>query len=116
MSLSDPALDWPAANPFDGFGGDPKPAATLLRGLANPHRLEVLCTLCNGEQPVAEIARVVGLSQSALSQHLARLRRDGVVAARRQGLTMLYRIVDPDVMTLLTALSGVMARRRSRQV
>ena len=61
-------------------------AAGLLRVLANEHRLQVLCALRPGELSVGQIADHVGLSQSALSQHLARLRLDGVVATRRQGV------------------------------
>lgn len=87
-------------------------AADLLRVLANERRLQVLCALRPGELSVGQIADHVGLSQSALSQHLARLRQDGVVATRRQGQTIFYRIADPDVMTVLEAVSSVMARRR----
>ena len=91
---------------------DAQSAAGLLRVLANEHRLQVLCALRQGELSVGQIADHVGLSQSALSQHLARLRQDGVVATRRQGQTIFYRIADPDVMTVLAAVSSVMARRR----
>ncbi|CAN0504513.1 unnamed protein product, partial [Phaeothamnion confervicola] len=81
-------------------------AADLLRVLANPHRLQVLCGLRTGELSVGQIADHVDLSQSALSQHLARLRLDRVVATRRQGQTIYYRIADPDVMTVLAVVSG----------
>ena len=87
-------------------------AAHLLRVLANEHRLQVLCALRPGELSVGQIADHVGLSQSALSQHLARLRLDGVVTTRRQGQIIFYRIADPDVMTVLEAVSRVMTRRR----
>ena len=69
-------------------------AAELLRPLANLHRLQVLYALRTGELTVGEIAARVGLSHSALSQHLAKLRADRVVGARRQGQTIIYRIVD----------------------
>lgn len=91
-------------------------AADLLRLLANEHRLQVLCALRPGELSVGQIADHVSLSQSALSQHLARLRLDGVVATRRQGQTIFYRIADPDVMAVLEAVSGVMTRRRGGAV
>lgn len=87
-------------------------AADLLRLLANPHRLQVLCALRAGELSVGQIADHVVLSQSALSQHLARLRHDRVVATRRQGQAIYYRIADPEVMTVLETVSGVMSRRR----
>jgi len=88
-------------------------AADLLRVLANARRLQVLCALRQGELSVGRIADHVGLSQSALSQHLARLRQDGVVATRRQGQTIFYRIADPDVMTILEAVASVMTGRRA---
>ncbi|MCF8504958.1 MAG: metalloregulator ArsR/SmtB family transcription factor [Caulobacter sp.] len=88
-------------------------AADLLKVLANERRLQVLCALRPGELSVGTLADHVGLSQSALSQHLARLRLDGVVATRRQGQTIFYRIADPDVMTVLEAVASVMTGRRA---
>jgi ArsR family transcriptional regulator, virulence genes transcriptional regulator len=87
-------------------------AADLLRLLANEHRLGVMCALRHGELPVGALVELVGPSQSALSQHLGRLRLDGLVATRRSGRTIYYRIADPDVLGLIQALAGVMARRR----
>ncbi|MFA7263465.1 MAG: metalloregulator ArsR/SmtB family transcription factor [Caulobacter sp.] len=89
-------------------------AADLLRVLANEHRLQVLCALRQGEQAVGQLAGHVGLSQSALSQHLARLRADRVVETRRKGQTIFYRIADDEVMTVLDAVASVMALRRQR--
>jgi ArsR family transcriptional regulator len=100
------------ARPFDDLPGDARTAASLMRVLANEHRLQVLCALRQGEMSVGRLAGHVDLSQSALSQHLARLRQDGVVATRREGQTIHYRIADPDVLTVLEAVAGVMARRR----
>ena len=91
-------------------------AADMLRVLANEHRLQVLCALRPGELSVGQIADHVDLSQSALSQHLARLRLDRVVTTRRQGQTIYYRIADPDVLTVLEAVSSVMARRQAGAV
>ena len=67
-------------------------AASLLRALANPHRLQVLCVLVEGEQSVSALNARVALSQSALSQHLAVLRKDRLVQTRRVGQAILYRI------------------------
>lgn len=67
-----------------------RPASELLKALANENRLRILCELLEGERCVNELERVVGLSQSALSQHLARLRRDEVVKTRRDGKTICY--------------------------
>ena len=60
-------------------------ASALLKAMGNPHRLMILCQLVHGEKSVGELERIVGLSQSALSQHLARLRRDGLVKDKASG-------------------------------
>lgn len=65
-------------------------AARLLRALANPQRLEILCLLAEGEKPVAALQGLLSLSQSALSQHLGVLRAEGVVATRREAQSIHY--------------------------
>ena len=67
-------------------------ACALLKALSNESRLLVLCQLARGEATVGELHAHVGLSQSALSQHLARLRELGLVAARRSGRNVYYSI------------------------
>lgn len=80
-------------------------AARLLRLLANENRLLLLCLLAGeGEMTVGRLAAALGLSQPALSQHLARLRADGLVAARRDAQSMHYRIADPRAARLLDVL------------
>lgn len=80
-------------------------AAGLLRQLANERRLLLLCHLMQeGELPVGRLAELLGLSQPALSQHLARLREDGLLATRREGTTIFYRIADPRVAELIGML------------
>lgn len=80
-------------------------AARLLKALANERRLLVLCQLAGGERAVKDIE--VGLSQSALSQHLAVLRADGLVATRRDGQTIFYRIADPAAAQLMATLAAI---------
>jgi DNA-binding transcriptional ArsR family regulator len=76
--------------------------AQLLRALANQRRLMILCKLVEwGEASVNALAEAVGLGQSALSQHLARMREEGIVAFRREGQTLWYRIADPRTELLL---------------
>jgi ArsR family transcriptional regulator, virulence genes transcriptional regulator len=76
--------------------------AQVLRALANERRLMILCKLVEwGEATVGSLAEAVGLSQSALSQHLARMREEGIVAFRRDAQTLWYRIADARVETLL---------------
>jgi ArsR family transcriptional regulator, virulence genes transcriptional regulator len=79
--------------------------AAVLRMLANEKRLLILCHLAKrGEISVTPLAELVGLSQSALSQHLARLREDGLVATRRESQVLYYRIEEPRVGRLLECL------------
>lgn len=79
-------------------------AAALLKALANEHRLLVLCALAERPMSVSELNRRVPIAQSALSQHLARLRVAGVVVARRCGLWTRYELTDQRVGRLLDVL------------
>lgn len=65
-------------------------ATALLKALSNEKRLLVVCELYKGEKSVGELEEIVDLSQSALSQHLARLRKDGIVKTRREAQTIYY--------------------------
>lgn len=82
-------------------------AARLLRTLANARRLVILCQLGGGERSVGDLQPQVGLSQSALSQHLAVLRAEGVVATRREGQTVWYRIADPAAVKVIETLAEI---------
>ena len=79
-------------------------ASRFLRALANEKRLLTLCQLVGTEQSVGALADAVGLSQSALSQHLTRLREDGLVATRRDSQTIYYRLADPRIETMIGLL------------
>ena len=79
-------------------------AAELLKLLANNHRLIVLCRLMDAEMSVSELGQHVDLAQSALSQHLAKLRAQGLVAARRDGQNIYYRLASPTAHKLVGAL------------
>ncbi|TWA93157.1 ArsR/SmtB family transcription factor [Azospirillum brasilense] len=79
-------------------------AEAFLRSLASRHRLMILCSLLEGEVPVGELVRRLGLSQSNLSQHLAKLREEGLVATRRDGTVIFYRIGSDRVRPILTEL------------
>jgi len=65
-------------------------AEGLLKAVANRRRLTILCELSRGERSVSALGEAIGLSQSALSQHLARLRADRIVATRRESQTIYY--------------------------
>ena len=83
-------------------------AASLLKLLANENRLLILCRLVvAGEMSVGDLADAVDLSQSALSQHLAKMRGDGLVATRREAQTVFYHIADPNAARLLALLKNI---------
>ena len=82
-------------------------AARLLKSLSNEKRLMILCQIGEGERQVADLHTHVGLSQSALSQHLARLREDGLISARKSGAAVFYRITDPAALKVIGVLAEI---------
>ena len=78
--------------------------ATILKQLANPYRLVILCSLANKELTVGDLNEQVELSQSALSQHLAKLRESEIVTTRRESQTIYYRIANTKIKHLLEVL------------
>lgn len=82
-------------------------AARLLRALANPQRLEILCLLAEGEMPVAALNERLSLSQSALSQHLAVLRAEGIVGTRREAQSIHYSLLPGPAARLMDTLHGI---------
>ena len=76
-------------------------ASRFLKSLANEYRLLVLCQLTSEEKSVGQLEDLVGITQSALSQHLARLRRDGLVKTRRQGQTIFYSLASDEALQLV---------------
>jgi len=89
--------------------------AGVLKALASRPRLMVLCKLAEcGEMRVGELAEAVDLSQSALSQHLAKMREEGIVAFRRDAQTVWYRIADARTEELLATLHRLFCRPVSK--
>lgn len=82
-------------------------ASELLKALANRSRLLILCQLVEKERSVGELAKLLAIRDSGVSQHLALLRKDGLVAARRDGQTIWYSIASDEARGLLTALYGI---------
>lgn len=80
-------------------------ACALLKALANPHRLMIVCTLIDGEQSVGALADMLGVRETLASQHLGLLRRDGVLAARREGQTIYYSLQSGRARALVETLS-----------
>jgi DNA-binding transcriptional ArsR family regulator len=79
-------------------------ACELLAAMANPSRLMILCQLAEGERSVGELQPGVGLSQSALSQHLAILRQKGLVSTRRSGQSIFYSLASEQAESLMQTL------------
>ena len=86
------------------LGARAEHVAERLALVANAKRLLILCELAKGERSVGAIQQAVGLSQSALSQHLARLRAAGMLVTRRESQTIYYRICDPELTQLMAML------------
>ncbi len=83
-------------------------AASMLRALGHEQRLLVLCLLIeHGEMTVGALLEQVSLSASALSQHLARMREEGLITYRRESQTLHYRIADPNVVKLVATLKAI---------
>jgi DNA-binding transcriptional ArsR family regulator len=82
-------------------------ASDLLKALANRHRLLIICQLVDGERSVGDLAGFLGLRDSTVSQHLALLRRDGLVAARRDAQTIYYSIASDAAREVLSVLYRV---------
>lgn len=82
-------------------------AARMLKSLANENRLMILCSLIDGELSVGELNQRIDLSQSALSQHLATLREQGLVTTRREAQTVYYRLCGDDATRIIAVLQSI---------
>ncbi len=82
-------------------------ASGLLKALSNRHRLIIVCQLTEQERSVGELAELLKIRDSTVSQHLALLRRDGLVTARRDGQTIWYSIGSPQARELVRTLYRV---------
>jgi DNA-binding transcriptional ArsR family regulator len=91
-------------HPSGALAANVRRASQLLKAMANDRRLIVLMHLADGEKSVGQLERLVGLSQSALSQHLARLRREKVVATRREKQTIYYSLANGEASAVMAAL------------
>ena len=105
----------PSSKKFDiaDFERNAGEVASMLRVLANGRRLMIVCKLVEwGEANVTHLSEAVGLSQSALSQHLAKLRTEGIVTFRRESQTLWYRVADPRIEQLFATLHGLFCRKQ----
>lgn len=97
-------MDNDAAAIATGMAERAESVAGFLKGLANPHRLLVLCCLGNGEKSVGALVAATGVGQTSMSQHLAKLKEEGIVAVRRDHRTLYYRLDNPAVMEVMSVL------------
>ncbi len=88
-------------------------AGQLLKSLGNPDRLLLLCQLSQGERNVGELEQLLGIQQPTLSQQLAVLRREGLVATRREGKQIIYRIDSPQALAVINTLYELFCAKSS---
>ena len=81
--------------------------ATIFKTLSHPQRLYLLCCLCDGEATVGDLEKACGAPQPVISQHLTRMRLEGVVASRREGNRVHYRIADPQIPGLIRSMERI---------
>jgi DNA-binding transcriptional ArsR family regulator len=87
-------------------------ASDLLGAMANTSRLMIMCQLADGEKSVSDLQPMIGLSQSALSQHLAVLRRKHLVRTRRDGQSIYYSLSSGQAASIMQTLHEQFCRRR----
>lgn len=97
----------PQSNLIEDLRNNAKQATSLLKALANENRLLILCYLDNRELSVSELNACLDLSQSALSQHLAVLRRDQLVKTRRESQTIYYSLNGEDAKQIIRTLHSM---------
>ncbi len=76
-------------------------AAAFLGGLANPHRLLILCQLADGEKNVTQLIEATGIAQTSMSQHLNKLKEEGIVSFRREHRVLYYSIINPMALEIM---------------
>ena len=101
-----------ASEGLEDFRDCARDASNLLKALAHEPRLMLLCMLTKGEQSVTELETMLSMRQPAVSQQLARLRMDGIVAPRRQGKTIYYSLVNEDVRRIMTVLYDIFCGKK----
>jgi len=101
----------PDTRDFVDFQRNATEVAGIMSALANERRLMILCQLVEyGEATVGSLVDAVGISQSALSQHLAKMRDEGIVTFRKESQTVWYRIADPRIEKLFATLHQLFCR------
>lgn len=97
------------------MSGNAERAADFLKALAHQNRLMMLCILSEGEKSVSELEEFLALRQATVSQQLARLRADGLVATRREGKTIYYRLASENARAVVSVVYELFCRRVGRR-
>jgi DNA-binding transcriptional ArsR family regulator len=90
-------------------------ATTLLKVMANESRLQILCQLVHGEKSVTALEEAVGMRQSAISQHLAIMRRERLVKTRREAQQIFYSLASDEARAIMEALYDVFCEKKPRR-
>lgn len=98
----------------DAMQAQASKASTLLSAMSNDKRLMILCQLVDAERSVNELTDLIGSRQSTVSQHLALLRREGFVSARRDGQTQLYSLAGDEARSILETLFSLYCEPTAR--
>jgi len=109
--MRDMPVDTPSFDP-DALTGNAAKAAALLRALSHEGRLMILCHLSSGEKTVGALEYLLDCRQAAMSQQLARLRKDGLVSARRDGKAIYYSISDEKARDLVALVYEIFCKTR----
>jgi DNA-binding transcriptional ArsR family regulator len=116
MSMDLQQLDTTGRLPdIDRMAGNAKRAAEFLKALAHESRLMILCILADGEKSVGELEEILALRQPTVSQQLARLRGDGLVATRRDGKTIYYSLASEEARVVIGAVYDVFCRKQRKR-
>ena len=97
------------------MAGNAERAAEFLKALAHQSRLMILCILSEGEKSVSELEEILSLRQPTVSQQLARLRADGLVATRRDGKAIYYRLASEEARIVVGAVYDVFCRKTRKR-
>jgi len=92
-----------------------KAAAAFLGGLASPHRLRILCQLAQGEKNVTRLIEETGIPQTSMSQHLNKLKNEGIVSFRREHRTLHYYISHPLAVEIMETLHAHYCKKKGRK-
>lgn len=90
-------------------------AAAFLGGLASPHRLRILCCLIEGEKSVTELIEETGIAQTSMSQHLNKLKDEGIVSFRREHRILYYALISPLALEVMGSLYNHYCKKKGKK-